>query len=123
MLSLKHLKSYECHQVTREHPVYTMVFLYDLLTEHSRVLVFSLLVNSDSPVTFKVILRVDDSSSGIKTVPLRVYIISEHIQARTDGYRNIRSLCKKLKQELQQLPAPIFILFRKIFVLAFHRKI
>src|SRR5688572_19143172 len=123
MVFLPQLKSHERHQVTCENPVYAVVFRYDFLTEHARVLVFALLVNSDLIVRQKIIPRVDDAIMCVQAVTVIVYVVAQNVKAPADRYRNIRTLREKFKKELQKLSASVFILFGNVTVLAFHGQI
>src|SRR5260221_10676043 len=87
-----------------------MVFRNNSLAQHARILVFALAVDGDVVLRNKVVLRVDDPSMCIQTVALVIHEVSHHIQATADGNRNVRSFCKELKQEADQLETSIVIL-------------
>src|SRR5690606_36769188 len=59
----------------------------------------------------------------IKTVSVVIDVVAQHVQAAANGNRDIRALRKELEQELKQLPASVFVLFRHVEILTFDREI
>src|SRR5690606_35314487 len=121
MLLLPEFKGDKSNEVAGKYAVDAMVFRNDAVAQHTGVLILALFFHGDRAIRKKIIARVDDASMRIEAVAIVIYVVAQHVKPATDRYRNVGSLCEELEQELQKLPASVFVLLRNITLLSFNR--